>query len=72
MLAHYDATAFGDVKDFRKFFVFEKDSAKVQNQPLILENNATNRLNYVKSLIKGKPFMKFKFQTYQFALNRCG
>jgi hypothetical protein len=31
MLAHYDATAFGDVKDFRKFFVFEKDSAKVQN-----------------------------------------
>jgi len=63
MLAPYDSSAFGDVKDFRRFFVFEKDSANSKKLVSILENNAKDRLKYVESLIKGKPFMKSKFQT---------
>lgn len=75
MATPYDSPEFRSVKNFRKFFIFEKGTTKSKKLVSILENNANNRLhNYERQLVN-KPFIKSKIQTLmnmlQIGVNRC-
>lgn len=67
MLAPYAAAAVGDVKDFRRFFVFEKNSSSSETLALLMKNKAEESVQHFESLIAEKPFIKSKVQPF---LNR--
>jgi nitroreductase len=67
MLAPYAAAAVGNENDFRRFFVFQKDSKSIETLALLMKNKAADGVQHFESLIIEKPFMKSKFQPF---LNR--
>ena len=67
MLAPYAAAAVGNENDFRRFFVFQKDSKSIETLARLMENKAADGVQHFESLIIEKPFMKSKFQPF---LNR--
>ncbi|MCE7697982.1 MAG: nitroreductase family protein [Methanobacterium paludis] len=67
MLAPYAAAAVGGVKDFRRFFVFEKNSSSSETLALLMKNKAEESVQHFESLIAEKPFIKSKVQPF---LNR--
>ncbi len=67
VLAPYAAAAVGDIKDFRRFFVFEKNTKSIKTLALLMENKAADGVQHFESLVAEKPFMKSKFQPF---LNR--
>lgn len=67
MLAPYAAAAVGNIKDFRRFFVFEKDTKSIKTLALLMKNKAAEGITHFEGLIAEKPFMKPKFQPF---LNR--
>lgn len=75
MSAPYDSPESGNVKNFRKFFIFEKGTAKSEQLVSLLENNANNRLSNYESQLVNKPFIKSKIQTpvnmLQIGVDRC-
>ena len=64
MLAPYAATAVGDIKDFRRFFVFERGTKSIDTLALLMENKAAEGVKHFEGLLKEKPFMKSKFQSF--------
>ena len=67
MLAPYAAAAVGDTIDFRRFFVFERDTISIQTLSRRMKNKAADGVQHFESLIDEKPFMKSKLQPF---LNR--
>jgi nitroreductase len=67
MLAPYAAAAVGDTIDFRRFFVFERDTISIKTLSSRMKNKAADGVQHFESLIDEKPFMKSKFQPF---LNR--
>ncbi len=67
MLAPYAAAAVGNEIDFRRFFVFQKDTKSIETLALLMKNKAADGVQHFESLIIEKPFMKSKFQPF---LNR--
>lgn len=64
MLAPYAALAVRDVKDFRRFFVFEKDTENIKTLALLMKNKAVEGIQHFNNIITEKPFMKPKFQPF--------
>ena len=69
MLAPYAAAAVGDKQDFRRFFVFEKDTNSIKTLATRMKNKAAEGIQHFENLIVEKPFMKSKFQPFLKRLN---
>jgi nitroreductase len=67
MFAPYAAAAVGDTIDFRRFFVFERDTISIKTLSSLMKNKAADGVQHFESLIDKKPFMQSKFQPF---LNR--
>ena len=67
MLAPYAAAAVGDTIEFRRFFVFERDTISIKTLSSQMKNKAADGVQHFESLIDEKPFMKSKLQPF---LNR--
>jgi nitroreductase len=68
-LAPYAAAAVGDKQDFRRFFVFEKDTNSIKTLATRMKNKAAEGIQHFENLIVEKPFMKSKFQPFLKRLN---
>ncbi|MCE5214569.1 MAG: nitroreductase family protein [Methanobacterium sp.] len=64
MLAPYAAAAVGANKDFRRFFVFRRDTKCIKTLARLMENKAAEGVQHFEGIIKEKPFMKPKFQPF--------
>lgn len=62
MLAPYSASVVGDTEDFRRFFVFERDTISIKTLSRRMKNKAADTVLHFESLIDEKPFMKSKLQ----------
>ena len=64
MLAPYAAQAVGEIKDFRRFFVFENDTPSIEIAEKLMRNKAEEGLNHFKNMVKEKPFLKPRVQPF--------
>jgi len=64
MLAPFAAQAVGEIKDFRRFFVFENNTQSMEIAGKLMRNKAKEGLDHFKSLLKEKPFLKPKIQPF--------
>ena len=64
MLAPFAAQAVGEIKDFRRFFVFENDTPSIEIAEKLMKNKAVEGLNHFKSILKEKPFLKPRVQPF--------
>ena len=56
MLAPFAAQAVGEIKDFRRFFVFENNTPNIEIAEKLMRVKAEEGLNHFKSMLKEKPF----------------
>ena len=64
MLAPYAAAAVRDEKDFRKFFVFERNTRSFESVSSILKKKAADTAQRYEKLMEEKPSMKSKIQPF--------
>lgn len=64
MLAPYAAAAVRDEKDFRKFFVFEKNTRSFETASLIIKKKAADAAQHYEKLITENHSMRSKVQPF--------
>jgi nitroreductase len=64
MLAPYAAAAVRGEKDFRKFFVFERNTKSFETASLIIKKKAADRAQHYEKLIEENPSMRSKVQPF--------
>jgi len=64
MLAPFAGQAVGEIKDFRRFFIFENNTPSMEIAEKLMRNKAKEGLDHFKNLVKEKPFLKLKLQSF--------
>ena len=72
MLAPYAAAAVGNQKEFRRFFIFEKDGDDSKKVSQLMKNKAQDGIEHFGKIIAERPHLKPKFQPFMKRLQMMG